>query len=70
MTSHSTSEVEFEIGLVWDTVLLWYIKAKDATHFGDVFTGPQNQKGVQLAFQGSIKHEVINAKDWEEEGLL
>jgi len=68
MRSDPNSEVEFEIGLVWDGVLLWYIKPKGTGHFKNVLIG--SQRKFQIALKGSIEHSVISAKDWEEGSLL
>lgn len=60
--------MEFDIGLVWDERIWWYIKLKDALHFGDVFVGGPNGN-IQLAFQDPVDYEDITAEDWESEGL-
>lgn len=63
MNSCPSLEVEFEIGVVWDKKLLWYIKKKDKEQFGNVFIGPQ--RDMQLSLEASIKHEVMSDEDWE-----
>lgn len=56
-------EVEFDIGVVWDRKLWWYLKGKDADHFGPVLVGEAN---VQMTFGGLIQSTMVDPKIWEE----
>jgi hypothetical protein len=58
---------QFELGLVWDDKVYWYLKEKDAAYFGHVGTADGR---MQSAYTGPVKRECIDKEDWETEPIL